>query len=76
MGLDQLLGQVQDLIVLLTRIAGFIAPWQHPNLIVKTLLDDSLGLLVKVWFGFILRTTDFDSGAPFTTNVTIAQFEP
>ncbi len=75
-GVDQLLGQVQDLIVLLTRIAGFIGPLEHPNLIVKTLLDDSLGLLLKVWFGFILRTTDFETGAPFTSNVTIRQFEP
>jgi hypothetical protein len=76
LGVDQLLGQVQDLIVLLTRIAGFIAPFQHPNLVVKALLDDSLGLLLKVWFGFILRTTDFETGAPFTTNVTVRQFEP
>src|SRR6185312_15048518 len=65
-----------DLVVQLTRIVGFITTWQHPNLIVKTLLDDSLGLLLKVWFGFILRTTDFETGAPFTTNVTIRQFEP
>jgi hypothetical protein len=29
-----------------------------------------------VWFGFILRTTDFETGRDFTSNVTIVRFEP
>ena len=48
----------------------------HPEKVVAMLLDDSLGLLLKVWFGFILRTTDFETGRDFTTNVTIQRFEP
>jgi len=35
-----------------------------------------LGLLLKVWFGFILRTTDFETGKDFVSNVTIHRFEP
>jgi len=70
------LGQLQNLIVQLTEIANFLFPFAHPTLIVKALLDDSLGLLLKVWFGFILHTTNFETGGDFTSNPTIQAFEP
>jgi hypothetical protein len=70
------LGLLQTLVVQLTEIANALFPFAHPSLIVKTLLDDSLGLLLKVWFGFILHTTDFETGADFTSNSTIQAFEP
>src|SRR5260370_6402295 len=70
------LGQLQNLVIQLTEIANFLFPFAHPTLIVKTLLDDSLGLLLKVWFGFILHTTDFETGHDFTSNSTIQAFEP
>lgn len=70
------LGQLQNLIIQLTQIANVLFPFAHPTLIVKTLLDDSLGLLLKVWFGFILHTTDFETGGDFTSNATIQAFEP
>jgi hypothetical protein len=70
------LGQLQNLIIQLTQIANFLFPLAHPALIVKTLLDDSLGLLLKVWFGFILSTTDFETAGDFTSNATIQAFEP
>ncbi len=60
----------------LTRIEAVLWPFVHPNLVVAALLNDSLGLLLKVWFGFILRTTDFETGRDFITNVTIQRFEP
>jgi len=60
----------------LTRIEAVLWPFVHPNLVVAALLNDSLGLLLKVWFGFILRTTDFETGRDFTSNVTIQRFEP
>jgi hypothetical protein len=72
----RVLGELQSLIVQLTGIANALFPFAHPNLIVKTLLDDSLGLLLKVWFGFILHTTDFETGRDFTSNATIQTFEP
>ena len=58
------------------RIEGILWPLAHPEKIVAILLDDSLGLLLKVWFGFILRTTDFETGSDFIYNVTIHRFEP
>jgi len=70
------LGQLQNLVIQLTEIANVLFPFAHPTLIVKTLLDDSLGLLLKVWFGFILHTTDFETGGDFTSNPTIQAFEP
>jgi hypothetical protein len=70
------LGQLQNLVIQLTQIANFLFPLAHPALIVKTILDDSLGLLLKVWFGFILSTTDFETAGDFTSNATIQAFEP
>jgi len=74
--LDQILAQLQIAIVQLSRIADTLWPFLHPQLVVKALVDDSLGLLLKVWFGFILHTTDFETGGAFTRNVTIREFEP
>jgi hypothetical protein len=76
MGVDKVLGDVQSLIVQLTAIANFFFPFAHPTLIVKALLDDSIGLLLKVWFGLVLHTTDFETGRDFTSNSTIQIFEP
>ena len=76
MGVDKLLGDVQNLVLQLTAIANALFPFAHPTLIVKALLDDSLGLLLKVWYGLILHTTDFETGRDFTSNSTILMFEP
>jgi hypothetical protein len=76
MDIGSLLGELQNLVIQLTGIANALFPFAHPNLIVKSLLYDSLGLLVNVWYGFILQTTDFESAREFTTNATIQRFEP
>lgn len=72
----RVLGELQNVVVQLTGIANALFPFAHPNLVVKTMLDDSLGLLLKVWYGFILHTTDFETGRDFTSNATIQAFEP
>lgn len=72
----QILAYLRALLESVSRIEGFLWPFAHPNLIVAALLDDSLGLLLKVWFGFILRTTDFETGGDFISNATINRFEP
>jgi hypothetical protein len=74
--MDQLLGYVKALLEELGRIDGLLWPLVHPEQVVATLLNESLGLLLKVWFGFILRTTDFETGRNFTENVSINHFEP
>lgn len=74
--MDQLLGLVKTLLEELGRLNGLLSSLLNPQQVVSALLNDSLGLLLKVWFGFILRTTDFESGGKFTENVTIIHFEP
>lgn len=74
--MDQLLNAVRELDGELGRIDGYLYTLVHPNLIVAALLDDSLGLLLRVWSNFILRTTDFETGGEFVNSVTIHQFEP
>jgi hypothetical protein len=76
MDLNQVVASIRALIEALGRIDGILWPLVHPERVVVALLDDSLGLLLKVWFGFILRTTDFETGHDFTSNVTIHRFEP
>ncbi len=76
MDFGQMLGELQNLIVQLTGIANALFPFAHPNLVAKAMLDDSLGLLLKAWSGFILHTTDFETGGDFTSNATIQAFEP
>ena len=71
-----LLGELQTLIVLLTRIENLLFPFLHPDEIVKSLVKDSGDLVVKVWFGFVLQTTDLESGRDFTKNATVQAFEP
>src|SRR5437879_10970679 len=68
--------QVQAIVAMLSQLMDWPRPFVHLNLLVKVLLDDSIGLLLKVWFGLILHTTDFESGHDFTTNSTIQAFEP
>ena len=60
----------------LSRIDGYLYTIVHPNLILAKLLDDSLGLLLNVWFKFVLSTTDFETGGDFVTSATIQRFEP
>jgi hypothetical protein len=67
---------IQSVLQALSRIEGLLWPLAHPDKVVASLLEDSLGLLLKVWFGFILRTTDFETGKDFVSNVTIHRFEP
>ncbi|TMF47187.1 MAG: hypothetical protein E6I23_00540 [Chloroflexi bacterium] len=72
----QVLGELQNLVIQLTGIATVLFPFAHPNLIVKSMLHDSVGLVLNVWFRFILQTTDFESTRDFTANATIQAFEP
>ena len=60
----------------LSRIDGYLYTIVHPNLILAKMLDDSVGLLLNVWFKFILSTTDFETGGDFVNSATIQRFEP
>ena len=60
----------------LGRIDGYLFTIVHPNLVLKQILEDSVGLLLKVWFKFILSTTDLESGGDFVLDATVQRFEP
>jgi len=67
---------LKDLYVELGRIEGYLYTIVHPNLVLAKVLQDSVGLLLNVWFKFILSTTDFETGGDFVNNLTIQRFEP
>jgi hypothetical protein len=70
------LNVVSQLVAELSRIEGYLYAIVHPNLVLAKVLNDSVGLLLNVWFKFILTTTDFESGGDFIGNATIQSFEP
>lgn len=66
-----------SLLAELTRIDGYLNTIVHPNLVLAKVLNDSVGLLLNVWFNFILTTADVESGGgDFILNATIQGFEP
>ncbi|HEY0831731.1 MAG TPA: hypothetical protein VGE99_11355 [Candidatus Dormibacteraeota bacterium] len=67
---------IPQLLAELRRISGYLDTIVHPNLVLAKVLQDSVGLLLNVWFKFILSTTDFETGGDFVNSVTIQQFEP
>jgi hypothetical protein len=70
------LSWLQALYEELGRIEGYLYTLVHPNLVLARLLEDSVGLLLNVWFKFILSTTDIENGGDFVRNATIQRFEP
>src|SRR5437870_486202 len=67
---------LHELYVELSRIDGYLYTIVHPNLILAKMLDDSVGLLLNVWFNFILSTTDLETGGDFVHAAAIQRFEP
>ena len=67
---------IPSLLQLLSQLQGLLWPLVHPDKVIASLLEASLGLLIKVWVGLILHTTDFDTGKDFVLNATIRRFEP
>ena len=67
---------IPSLVQAVGQLRDVLWPLVHPEKVLASLLQDSLGLLLKVWFGFILHTTDFETGKDFVSNVTIHRFEP
>ncbi|HSS61150.1 MAG TPA: hypothetical protein VLK30_06820 [Candidatus Limnocylindrales bacterium] len=65
-----------ELIAVLRAIEGYLNTLVHPNLVLAKVLQDSVGLLLNVWFKFVLSTTDFETGGDFVNSSTIRMFEP
>ena len=66
----------QPLLDELSRIEGYLDTLVHPNLVLAHILQDSVGLLLDLWFKFLLTTTDIETGRDFIANSTIQRFEP
>lgn len=47
-----------------------------PVQVLATLVKDGVGLILKVWFDYVLTTKDLDHGQPFVHNAVIQNFEP
>ena len=70
------LGDVPQLIQAIERLIATLGPLLDFKQVVATMLNDSLGLLLRFWFGFLWKTEDLGSAGDFTKNLTIGQFEP
>lgn len=71
--LTRLLGYLQQVITLLDQLIEMLSPLFHAY---RLLFQDGVGLILKVWFDFVLTTKDLDHGQPFTHNGVIQTFEP
>lgn len=67
---------IAGLIAELSQIEGYLNTLVHPNLVLAKVLQDTVGLLLNVWFNFILSTTNVETGGDFIGNPTIQSFEP
>jgi hypothetical protein len=74
--LTELLGWLKLVADELRRLNGVLEPIVHPNLVIAALLNNSLGLVLRVWGDFILQTKDFETSGDFIGNATIQRFEP
>ena len=70
------IGMFRELQAQLAQLVDIFWPLAHPNLVVVALLKNTVGLVLNVWFKFILSTTDFETGGDFISNATIQRFEP
>lgn len=69
-------GDIAQLMQSIQQLVALLEPILHPNLVVGMILTDSVGMLLRMWFGFVLTTTDVENAGDFTNNATIRTFEP
>ena len=76
MDIGELLRQIAQLIHKLNVLNDYFNTLFHPNLLIKSALEDTIGLLLSFWNHLLLHTRNFPDGSPFTGNATILAFEP
>ena len=76
MGVGNLPGDINGLVQAVEQLTALLSPVLHPNLVVAMILSDSIGMLLKIWFGFVLSTTDVETQGDFTGSEVIRHFEP
>jgi hypothetical protein len=75
MGVGNVPGDIVALIQALQHLNDTLKSLS-PNAVVAVVLKDSIGMLIRMWTGFVLTTTDVETGGDFTKNATIQRFEP
>jgi len=76
MGVGNVPGDINGLLQAIEQLTALLSPVLHPNLVVAMILNDSVGMLLRTWFGFVLTTTDVETMGDFTQSAVIRQFEP
>ena len=75
--LSDLPQKVDQLIQSLERLMAMLWPMLHPLQPLAILLSDGIGLLLNLWFRFVLSTTDIERpGQDFVSSAVIKEFEP
>jgi hypothetical protein len=60
----------------LEQLIHMLWPFSHPLQPVLVVIGDGIGLLLKLWFKFVLSTTDVETGQDFIGSAAIKSFEP
>lgn len=69
--------KIDQLIQSLERLMATLWPMFHPLAPLAILLSDGIGLLLNLWFRFVLSTTDIEKpGQDFVSSAVIKDFEP
>jgi len=76
MGVGDVPGDINGLLQAFEQLTALLSPVLHPKLVVAMILNDSVGMLLRTWFGFVLTTTDVETMGDFTQSAVIRQFEP
>lgn len=69
--------KIDQLIQSIDRLWAALLPMLHPWQPLTILLNDGIGLLLNLWFRFVLSTTDIEKpGQDFVSSAVIKDFEP
>src|SRR5207244_9458944 len=60
----------------LEQLIRMLWPLAHPLEPVAVLISDGIGLLLTLWFKFVMSTTDVETGQEFIGSAAIKSFEP
>ena len=60
----------------LEQLIRMLWPLAHPLEPVAVVISDGIGLLLTLWFKFVMSTTDVETGQDFVGSAAIKSFEP
>jgi len=60
----------------LEQLIRMLWPFAHPLEPVAKIIGDGIGLLLTLWFKFVMSTTDVETGRDFIGSAAIKSFEP